>query len=147
MDQENQQQGLRKMGAEKLRSLSDHQPALIVVTGIMGAGKSTIARLLAQRFVRGVHVEADVLQQMIVSGGVWVSQPGELEGEAMLGQSILTMRFVQRWPELDSGLIPRSRRQRKPLNRFSKASERRQRRTHCYFVEACGLLCVSARTV
>jgi Chloramphenicol phosphotransferase-like protein len=38
--------------------------------------------LLAQRFVRGVHIEADVLQQMIVSGGVWVSQPGEPHGEA-----------------------------------------------------------------
>ncbi len=63
-------------------SLSDHEPALLVMTGIMAAGKSTIARLLAQRFARGVHIEADVLQRMIVSGGVWVSQPGEPEGEA-----------------------------------------------------------------
>lgn len=61
---------------------SNHDPALLVVTGIMAAGKSTIARLLAQRFARGVHVEADVLQRMIVSGGVWVSQPGEPDGEA-----------------------------------------------------------------
>ena len=82
MHQADRQQGLHKGGAGELRSLSSHQPALIMVTGIMAAGKSTIARLLAQRFARGVHIEADVLQQMIVSGGVWVSQPGELDGEA-----------------------------------------------------------------
>ena len=35
-------------------SLRNHQPTLIVVTGIMAAGKSTIAHLLAQRFERGV---------------------------------------------------------------------------------------------
>ncbi|GLV56488.1 hypothetical protein KDH_33280 [Dictyobacter sp. S3.2.2.5] len=58
------------------------QPRIIVVTGIMAAGKSTIAHLLAQRFARGVHIEADVLQRMIVSGGVWVGEPGEPAGEA-----------------------------------------------------------------
>jgi predicted kinase len=61
---------------------SENKPILIVVTGIMAAGKSTIAQLLAQRFARGVHIEADVLQRMIVSGSVWVSLPGEPEGEA-----------------------------------------------------------------
>lgn len=43
------------------------QPGIIVLTGIMAAGKSTVARLLAQRFVRGVYIEADALQRMIVS--------------------------------------------------------------------------------
>lgn len=70
------------METEYRHSLSNNQPALIVVTGIMAAGKSTIAHLLAQQFVRGVHIEADVLQRMIVSGGEWVSQPGEPDGEA-----------------------------------------------------------------
>ncbi len=82
MKQEVQPQGSHEAEAEKLRSLSDHEPALIVVTGIMAAGKSTIARLLAQRFARGVHIEADTLQRMIVAGGIWVSQPGEPDGEA-----------------------------------------------------------------
>ncbi|HLY30956.1 MAG TPA: hypothetical protein VKQ36_08000 [Ktedonobacterales bacterium] len=58
------------------------RPAFIVVTGIMASGKSTVAHLLAQRFARGVHIEADVIQHMIVSGGVLVNQPGEPEGEA-----------------------------------------------------------------
>jgi adenylylsulfate kinase-like enzyme len=60
------------------------QPTIIVVTGIMAAGKSTIARALAQHFARGVYVEADALQRMIISGGEWVSQsqPDEPHGEA-----------------------------------------------------------------
>ncbi|MBV9227672.1 MAG: zeta toxin family protein [Chloroflexi bacterium] len=82
MKQEIQPPASTQAEAAKPRSASDHEPVLIVVTGIMAAGKSTIARLLAQRFARGVHIEADTLQQMIVSGGVWVSQPGEPEGEA-----------------------------------------------------------------
>jgi predicted kinase len=56
-------------------------PTIIVVTGIQAAGKSTVARLLAQRFPRGAHVEADVLHHMIVSGGAWIREPGEPEGE------------------------------------------------------------------
>ncbi|WP_160145586.1 phosphotransferase-like protein [Dictyobacter aurantiacus] len=59
-----------------------NQSRIIAVTGIMAAGKSTIAHLLAQRFARGVHIEADALQRMIVSGGVWVGGPGAPAGEA-----------------------------------------------------------------
>jgi len=81
MNQEDQQ-GQQKSRDEMVRPLSKHRPAFIVVTGIMAAGKSTIARLLAQHCVPGVHVEADTLQQMIVSGGQWVSEPGEPSGEA-----------------------------------------------------------------
>jgi predicted kinase len=61
--------------------MSEHSPCIMVVTGIMAAGKSTVARLLAQHFERGVHIEADALQRMIVSGGVWVGQSGELPGD------------------------------------------------------------------
>lgn len=58
------------------------EPAIIVVSGIQGAGKSTVARLLAERFERGVHIEADALQRMIVSGGEWPGEAGEPTGEA-----------------------------------------------------------------
>jgi hypothetical protein len=46
-----------------------YEPAVgFVVTGVMAAGKSTVAELLAQRFSRGVHVRGDVFRKMIVRG-------------------------------------------------------------------------------
>src|ERR1700691_5067489 len=46
-----------------------YQPAVgFVVSGVMAAGKSTVAELLAQRFSRGVHVRGDVFRKMIVRG-------------------------------------------------------------------------------
>ena len=56
--------------------------AIIVVTGIQAAGKSTVARRLAGRFARGAHIEADALQRMIVAGGVWPEEPSEPGPEA-----------------------------------------------------------------
>ncbi len=58
------------------------EPAIIVVSGIQGAGKSTVARMLAGWFARGVHIEGDALQRMIVSGGEWAGEAGEPAGEA-----------------------------------------------------------------
>ncbi len=44
---------------------------IFVVSGTQGAGKTTVAGLLARRFERGVHVSGDAMQKMIVSGGEW----------------------------------------------------------------------------
>jgi predicted kinase len=44
---------------------------MFVISGTQGAGKTTVASLLARRFQRGVHVSADTLQKMIVSGTEW----------------------------------------------------------------------------
>jgi chloramphenicol 3-O-phosphotransferase len=46
-----------------------YEPAVgFVLTGVMAAGKSTVAELLAQRFERGVHLRGDVFRKMIVRG-------------------------------------------------------------------------------
>ena len=50
-----------------------HHPVMdsdgvIVVSGIMAAGKSTVSQLLAERFRYGVHLRGDVFRRMIVSG-------------------------------------------------------------------------------
>ena len=55
--------------------------AVYILSGIPGAGKTTVSRLLAGRFERGVHLESDLLQQMIVTGGLWPD--GEPREEAM----------------------------------------------------------------
>jgi predicted kinase len=62
--------------------VSEKPPRLIVLTGIQAAGKSTVARLLAARFERGVHIEADLLYQMIVTGRVLPEEPGVMPPEA-----------------------------------------------------------------
>jgi len=40
-----------------------------------------VARALAARFERGVHIEADALQQMIVTGGEWPTELADPTGE------------------------------------------------------------------
>jgi predicted kinase len=44
--------------------------ALFVISGVSAAGKSTVARLLAERFERGVCVPGDCIRAMLVSGRV-----------------------------------------------------------------------------
>lgn len=44
------------------------EPRLIVVTGIMAAGKSTVAQALAERFPKSAHVRGDQFRRAVVSG-------------------------------------------------------------------------------
>jgi predicted kinase len=111
--------------SEMARVLLPVQKRIFIVTGIQAAGKSTIACLLAQRFVRGVHVEADVLQHMIVSGRQGAGEPGPLTKDAarqyrlrlkhmcLLGKSFLEAGFTvvlddiltgDNWPEVQAYL-------------------------------------------
>ena len=57
---------------------------VIIISGVPGAGKSTIAPLLAGEFERAAHIEADALQHMIVSGGRWPGQEPVDEGYRQL---------------------------------------------------------------
>jgi GrpB-like predicted nucleotidyltransferase (UPF0157 family) len=58
------------------------RPAIYLISGPMGSGKSTVGRLLASRFERGVHLDADVFCRSIVSGRSDMTSdpsPGALE--------------------------------------------------------------------
>jgi len=43
-------------------------PQVLIVTGAMAAGKSTVAQGVAERLERSVHLRGDVFRRMIVSG-------------------------------------------------------------------------------
>lgn len=49
-------------------SVAGVEPAVYLISGPMAAGKSTVARLLAEVFERGVYLEGDVFRRFIVSG-------------------------------------------------------------------------------
>jgi nicotinamide riboside kinase len=41
---------------------------VVLVTGVMAAGKSTVAQMLAERFEPSVHLRGDVFRRMVVRG-------------------------------------------------------------------------------
>ncbi|WP_435921507.1 AAA family ATPase [Paenibacillus sp. DYY-L-2] len=47
--------------------MNSEQPSIILITGIMASGKSTVAQLLAERFERSVHLRGDMFRKMIVN--------------------------------------------------------------------------------
>lgn len=78
----------------------DRPPSAIVVSGLPGSGKSTVSRLVAARLNRAAHIEADRIQEMIVSGRVWPEgspepQPG-LEATAQLALRLRTACLLAR---------------------------------------------------
>ncbi len=58
-------------GREMLVAVTDAR--LIVVTGIMAAGKSTVAQALAERFPKSAHVRGDHYRRSIVQGRLEMS--------------------------------------------------------------------------
>src|SRR5688572_21708279 len=87
-----------------------------LITGIPGAGKSTVSRMLAQRFPRGVHIAGDDLGAMVVAGAVWPGgEPQEestrqmnlvVRHQCLLARSFAAAGFV---PALDYVVVARDR--------------------------------------
>lgn len=57
---------------------------LVLITGIMAAGKSTVAQGLAERFDRSVHLRGDSFRKAIVNGRVDMSRDAKPEARAQL---------------------------------------------------------------
>ncbi len=58
---------------------------VIMLTGAMAAGKSTVANLLAERLPRSVHVRGDVFRRMVVNGRADMGPDASPEALAQLG--------------------------------------------------------------
>ncbi|HEY9330931.1 MAG TPA: AAA family ATPase [Streptomyces sp.] len=58
--------------------------AVVLITGVMAAGKSTVAELLAERLPRAAHVRGDVFRRMVVSGREELLPDGTAEARAQL---------------------------------------------------------------
>ena len=87
-----------------------------IVNGIPGAGKSTVARELARRFGRGVHIEGDRVQDLIVSGGVGPGgEPADEEARQIhlnvCNQCLLARSFAEAGftPVMDYVVVDRAR--------------------------------------
>jgi chloramphenicol 3-O-phosphotransferase len=59
-------------------------PAVIVLTGVMAAGKSTVAQLLAEQLEHSVHVRGDTFRRMVVNGRAEPEPEPSAEAQAQL---------------------------------------------------------------
>ena len=64
---------------------------VILITGVMAAGKSTVAQALAERLPRSVHLRGDAFRRMIVNGR---AEPGPVLTEEARAQLHLRYRIA-----------------------------------------------------
>ncbi|MFB7514966.1 AAA family ATPase [Streptomyces sp. NPDC056144] len=90
-------------------------PGALLLAGIPGSGKSTVAAALAARFTRAAHIEIDHLQELIVQGCHWPNPDGDPEADrqillrarngCLLADSFATAGFL---PVFDDVVVRRS---------------------------------------
>lgn len=61
-----------------------NEPAVVVVSGIQAAGKTTVGRMLARRLPRAAFVDGDVLARMVVAGHEPMSKQPSPEAQRQL---------------------------------------------------------------
>lgn len=59
-------------------------PSVLLITGIMAAGKSTIAQTVAERLPKSVHLRGDLFRRMIINGQAQMSMPLSAEATEQL---------------------------------------------------------------
>ena len=59
-------------------------PQIIVITGLMAAGKSSVAQALAERMTKSIHLRGDIFRKMIVNGRHEMSPHSSSEAVAQL---------------------------------------------------------------
>ena len=57
-------------------------PDIVVVTGGMAAGKSTVAQALAERLPKSVHLRGDIGGALQRAGGIQARRAGADDGDA-----------------------------------------------------------------
>lgn len=77
----------------------------VFISGPPGAGKSTVGRLVAERFDRSVHIGADLVRESIVSG---FEQPSMPVSEGFAKQTALQREIVIAWADrmAAAGYVP-----------------------------------------
>lgn len=72
-------------------------PQIVVLSGPPGSGKSTVGRVLAQRWPRAVHLHTDDFYRWIVSGYVppWLPEAREQNAVAMEAMAQVAERFAE----------------------------------------------------
>jgi adenylylsulfate kinase-like enzyme len=78
-------------------------PAVVLVTGIQAAGKSTAAQLLAERLPRSVHVRGDLFRRMVVNGRADMTPEPSIEALRQLARTAHVRATRRGW---DAGAWP-----------------------------------------